>query len=292
MDLEKVKHYIDLAIKENNNFKLLGGEPTDYPYFKEVLEYIQENKVREFLLVTNLLFKEDIRNLLKEFTIKNRNVISFLLNSTDLEFSDRMKRFEENIDAISASKNNITLGITLDASKTVEYYKDYLKKYIYPLRNKVSSRFRLSIAFPGEGEDKDYHRVVNNKEYGNMFYEVYKDLNENGYNISVDCVTFPCMFTDQQRDYIKRVSEKKDMRNLHICKNPAIDVFADGSVSYCYPTKWIKEEMGQSVYEVNTKVDMQYYKFEKKAKKPKECLTCNFYLDKVCKGPCLAFEVK
>lgn len=49
MNLDTAKALVDISIENGiKNFKLIGGEPTLYPYFFEILEHLMQSNIRCF----------------------------------------------------------------------------------------------------------------------------------------------------------------------------------------------------------------------------------------------------
>ncbi len=88
MSMEQFKKYLDMSLPQDQP-KLLRGEPTQHPNFKEMVGELL-NRKRDFTLISNFLFDDDILEIIME-AIRNVKV-SFLINSTNLDFSeDRLK---------------------------------------------------------------------------------------------------------------------------------------------------------------------------------------------------------
>ena len=71
-----------------------------------------------------------------------------------------------------------------------------------------------------------------------------------------------------------------------------MDVFADGTVSYCYPLKNVidlKMKEYNSVPEIQSALNVEYQIAKSKICLPEECSKCEFKKCGICEGPCLAF---
>ena len=71
-----------------------------------------------------------------------------------------------------------------------------------------------------------------------------------------------------------------------------MDVFADGTVSYCYPLKNVidlKMKEYNSVSEIQSALNVEYQISKSKICLPEECSNCEFKKYGMCEGPCLAF---
>lgn len=88
MELEIAKKLIDISIYNGvKNFKLIGGEPTIYPFFWDVIEYIIKTKA-SITIVTNgiKLADDDFCNKLKDYNYSKLHLGISLKGSTDEEY--------------------------------------------------------------------------------------------------------------------------------------------------------------------------------------------------------------
>lgn len=88
MDLDTAKKLIDISIEIGvKNIKLIGGEPTIYPYFFELLEYIMNYNI-SITIVTNGIRLSDIKfcRALKKYNYSKMNLGISIKGSSDEEY--------------------------------------------------------------------------------------------------------------------------------------------------------------------------------------------------------------
>jgi len=109
LSYEEWQRVIDELVKENVFYvNLSGGEPTQNPFFKEIIKYLA-SKGLHFIITTNGVFSEDIRN----FIIKNKEYligIKISLDGPDPEshcFLRLNSDGKENFEIFNITYNNI-----------------------------------------------------------------------------------------------------------------------------------------------------------------------------------------
>jgi len=287
MSLEQFENLID---KTNTRIKLLGGEPTQHPLFKEFVELLIK-KNRPFTLISNFLFNNDILELLIDAGKKIN--IQYLVNATDLDKFNRIKLWSKNYTALykaaypNDQEENISVGLTI-YNNDKKYYINYLNFLI----NNVPAleRLRISINFPGNKEDKEDFYFINNKELGKIVLALVSGAVHNGIAPSIDCILFPCMFENKEEyKYIKKFVNRLSLK-CGVDGVPA-DIFPDNTVSYCYPLKdtiAVDSTKYDSLDIVANDLIIRYKIIESIITPPAPCLECRFYKG-LCNGPCLGF---
>jgi organic radical activating enzyme len=293
MELEKLEEILNI---EGNQeiVQLLGGEPTLHSQFDKVLELCFK-KTKHVTLISNFLFSEDV---LKTITncIQQDYDISFLVNSTDLDISNRMETFKRNFNTIyellytKGKVFGISNSITIDEAKSKEYYIKYIDFLIDNLTN--ITWLRTSIRFPSEFEKGNFY-IINNTDLGDLIIAIVKKAAHNNIAVGLDCVKFPCMFKSPlDLNYITnflRGSEKSNCHNDGSCG--ALDFSTDGTLYHCYPCSRIKV-MGtdyNNIMEAGSDIKRLYNQAMQKVPRPETCLKCHWYKDGECDGPCLGF---
>lgn len=292
MSLDQVTALIDTY--NSKSIKLLGGEPTCHPQFKEIVEFLI-NRKKQFTLISNFLFSEDIRDFLLQKLTQGAN-IHFLVNSTDLDIQNRMTIWKNNYNCIYSllysynKEEDISCGITLYEKNSAEYYEEYLD-FLYENTSNIEI-LRVSLNFPGDENRKNANDVINNKQLGEKLLRVFNWCLTHHITPSPDCILFPCLFNNKEEfKFIKKYSNK-DLRFKCGYTGAPADVFADGIVSYCYPLKGaidLQLKDYESADEIQTAFLTEYQIAKSKVQLPKNCLTCDFLKSKICDGPCLAF---
>jgi len=289
MTMETYKSLLD-KVSENDSIKLLGGEPTQHPNFKEFFEEAL-SRDRSVTLISNFLFNQDILDTILKNVRKKE--FSILINSTDLDKLDRMKTFSRNYNTLYNAmyeidtESNLSIGITFEKNKDWKYYIDYLN-FVNDNLVKIES-LRLSI--PNPDKIKGDFFFLNNKDFGKKFLYVAKWAIDNGISPRLDCILYPCMFENKEEwKFINKfINNMRTTCGNDGCPN---DIFPDKTASFCYPVK-------ESIKIDSTKYDnsdqmtkdmmLRYQILESKMKLPEACTICKFKSNNMCNGPCLAY---
>lgn len=279
--------------RDNQNMgyiKILGGEPTQHPEFERFLEELPKRNIKA-TLISNFLFNEKILEIIKK-SLDHGIINGFLINSTDLDQKNRIKKFSRNYNTIYEylyqfeREQDLSCGITFDIyEKDVDYYLNYIQSLNDSLLN--IERLRISLPFPGDQEEKNKFPFIHNKKAGSMFLAAIQKSLSLGIKPSIDCTVYPCMFENREEwKYVKKFVEKYNID----CGGVPADLFPDGTVSYCYPLKEkIKVNSNKHKDLKGTINEMQerYKLIMSMVEKPKQCTSCGFFKQDVCHGPCL-----
>lgn len=275
--------------QENNEIKLLGGEPTQHSKFKDILNICEERNTH-VTLISNFLFSQEI----KEFIIKyiNRgNKISFLINSTDLNFNNRMNIFRDNYNHIYEEMYNLdtetemNCGITIDENKSIE---EYIKYIDFLIENLIAiENMRLSLRFPGEKEENQFY-FINNHSLGDKFVLILKKLMNENIPSNLDCIHFPCMYSSKEE--LKFVEKFMKNSNRFSCgESCPSDYLPNGKTLFCFPNSDISVNYDdfKTQTEIALKLKEEYYNKKNKITLPAECTVCHYR--NICDGPCMGF---
>lgn len=275
----------------NQPVKLLGGEPTMHPNFKEFVDIAIEQN-RQVVIISNFLFNDDILDFIKSRI--NKANLGFLVNSTNLDIQDRMARFSKNYNEIFkeaykySKEESISCGITFENSD-ISYYLNYLN-FLKTNLCKIE-RLRMSLNFPGDKDNKNKFFFLNNKEYGKLFIAMTQACLTNCIMPSIDCIIFPCMFSN--REEIKYIHKFSDIFNTRCNQLGApADIFPDETISYCYPLRnAIKVDSNDHTVldSADRELSLKYEIAKSNVIPPEPCQTCEFIKKGSCEGPCLGF---
>lgn len=196
-----------LNFHKRNNIKhvrLIGGEPTLHPQFKEILTRIANDPFFDHIhIFSNLTFGESIRNHI--WLISNFKRITILPNVNEKSEigSVLYKRVIDNIAFLTQDPRREIIG-----SVGINIYSpDMDYSYIFDIANQFNiPSIRWSITTPNYPITKDFDV----KAYFRSFVPLLRNFFTDGvrYNrtLSLDCNTLPfCVFDD------------KDFRYLHAC---------------------------------------------------------------------------
>jgi len=298
MTLENFKKILDMSEEDTGDrgLSILGGEPTQHPQFKEFLGIALDRSFK-ITLISNFLFSEDIRNFILSKLEEPQVKIAFLVNSTDLDIGNRLDLFKINYNAIysklysSNKESRITCGITVDTSKSANYYLTYLSLLKKTLTGIES--LRISLSFPGEDSGKNIFPFIYDFESGDMLILLIKKCLDLGIPPALDCIVFPCMFSNREKlkyvqKFIKNFKTKCNQEN----NGGPLDIFPNMSASFCYPNRKISiENIEEFKYlsKVSKILSSEYDKAKVNISLPVECRECIYYKENMCEGPCLAF---
>jgi len=290
MELETFKKLFAKVPPNSRIIKLLGGEPTLHPNFKEIVDIVLARNF-PLTIITNLLSDEDIFRFLAQKYYKKYN-INFLINATDLDINNRLDKWVRNYKIIhhAAYKNDmemsISIGLTLQNENNVNYYIDYLNTIID--RIKLVDTVRLSLPFPANESEKENFFFINNKKLGEKFLKICSFLIQNGIQPDLDCCIYPCVF--ENKEYFKLML--KFVKNFKTsCTGIPADVFPDETMSHCYPLRNILKvnvNKYKTLLEALEDLKRRYNVMESLIMLPKECQQCGFRNSGLCHGPCLA----
>lgn len=300
MSIDTFRKFLDK--ETDQNVKLLGGEPTSHPQFKEFLDIVLKETNKNVTIISNFLFKESVLETIVEYIqefIKDKRQIYFLVNCTELDVKNRMNVFKYNYTMLYSLlykydlEGNLSCGITLETNKDAKFYIDYIN-FLYENMGMIED-FRLSIAFPGTNDDKKTNMYINDTDTGKKLISIVKHLNNINVPSHIDCIIFPCMFENKEEyKYIKKFMSQVRFRCGRNAGAPA-DIFADGSIIYCYPLKdTIKTNLNihKNGVAARDNIGLKYQIIEGNMILPEACQKCVHYENNVCAGPCLGLYSK
>jgi organic radical activating enzyme len=290
MSFDFFKEILDKTPKDKE-IKLLGGEPTLHPEFELFLEELKKRN-RKVVLISNFLFGDKQLSAILNFMDNHK--LSFLANSTDLDQStERIEKFTKNYKTIYKKlyqrdeENLMACGYTFEREKNYKYYleyTDFLLKHILKIE-----RLRLSLEFPWKEEEKNKFDFINDKSIGEKFLVMVKKALNIGAKPSIDCIVLPCFFLNKEEyKYVTKFSDKFKT----ICSTGAWDVFPDGTLSYCYPTKdalTIDIHKHRNFVAAGEEISIRYKVVESIVDLPEACKECPMRKSMNCAGPCLGF---
>lgn len=290
ISVEEFKKLLDKDNDKGNMIKLLGGEPTQHPYFRDIVNSLIE-KGKGMSLISNFLFREEVLDIILD--AMDRTKVSFLVNSTNLDEKNRIGLWSKNYTTVFNklySRNLeevISAGITIEEEKGAAYYYEYLT-WLLKSVPKIE-RLRVSINFPGQIEDKDPYRIINNKNLGEIFLTIIQFCLDNYILPSLDCVIYPCIFNNKEE---LKVAQKFMQKYETVCSGSPSDLFPDRTISHCYPLKEsikVNYDKYRTSEEAVGDLTTRYKVIEGMIPPPEECLKCLYFKMNACKGPSLCF---
>lgn len=257
MSLEQVEKTLD--DHEGMTLRMLGGEPTMHPQFRDML-LMAVRKERHVHVFSNLLFDDSVRESIQE--AGDHTVVRVLANATCLNCQPgRLEKWLANWNALVGRVTIMRPGLTLVPGK------DYVS-YLDMLLGKIKTPdVRVSLAMPTRDEHLGDTRI------GDQLLKLKEVCERHGSTMTLDCMVYPCMFREPHPELTRTK-----------CEQIPADIFADFSVSYCFPTrKKLTTSYGPGMLDELRKL---YDELMAETMLPVKCMTCG-HLRKTCNGPCM-----
>jgi hypothetical protein len=274
MTLPQVRQYLEWA--QNRHVKFLGGEPTMNPHFSTIVDHMIYSN-REFTLISNFLFGWSTMKLLQGAS-KDCS-IGYLVNATELDVGNRLKIWKQNYNGLKDTAADIVCGLTVQPGDNPTEYVRWLMTHV------DIKKLRVSIDMGGESP-------IGNVQLGDAITELVGAMSEVGIPVDIDCVMYPCMFKTLPLMGFVGAKELNIPMFRPKCPSPAVDVFPDNTMKYCYPVKDIKLSIdSDSTIEWHVDQLNRLYRIGiNNRETPNICKDCEYY-EYICEGPCLATRV-
>lgn len=312
-DLDFLKNVISEMIAVSGNstnvsqVKLLGGEPTRYPKFVELMEWLTDiarsrmesnTPMSTICVISNFLYDNDaIAKSMKDF-IDTRSPFSLLINVAEMtqKQKDMVAKNVRYLMESNFDKTSMTFGFTINPKLKFEYYKDildYLEKEIISMHRKIKVEseylpihIRLSLANPERGTAKFSDLLKNKELYSQTISNFVSWGKDNDAKIRFDCGIYPCLFDKKVLPFILDWSEGFQSG----CGGSAFDLFPTGRMINCYPGKDIESNYHkyESILPLTNEVDLRHKIFRASQEYPVECQACEDFMKK-CNGPCSGY---
>ncbi|PLY01244.1 MAG: hypothetical protein C0624_10780 [Desulfuromonas sp.] len=276
MSREKLRYIMDFLEKTGDKqFRLLGGEPTHHPEFKEIVTEALERGFHVHVF-SNAMMPKETADFLADIP---QGKISFLCNVSP-QACDAPADKEKVSYALEKLGGRAQVGITLTEP---EFEYEFLIEMIN--RYKLRPRIRIGIAQPIVGEDNDFLKPADYKATGTNIVAMAEDCASRNIMIGFDCGMTHCMFTEEEMGRLMMKSE--GFRS--VCE-PIIDVGPNLDVWHCFPlsevlnTRLDKYDIRADVTAAYRKKASPYRAFGCMA----ECLNCKHRKWGQCSGGCMA----
>ncbi len=231
--LENFKKVVEFIKADGTDrIGLIGGEPTVYSHFKEVIEILNaDEKIKQVVIYTNGL------NLDKYLDILGNEKIHFLINCNSAsDIGEAMfDKLKSNIKALKEVNKNYTLGINI-YSKNMDY------QYIFELlRIADSHNLRFSTALPNDTKEHTEDILAGFKEMKSVLRSFWLDCKKNDISPHNDCNSIPdCLLDVEDKRLLLELSQigKKYVTSnpIQSCRtcNPVIDILPDLTAVRCF----------------------------------------------------------
>lgn len=234
MNLNTAKKLIDISIDIGvKNIKLIGGEPTIYPYFFELLEYLINSNIG-ITIVTNgiKLADEDFCKTLKKYnyskmrlgiSIKGSSDEEYLIDCGSRSYSLLLKGLK-NCDKFGLDYS-LSYVLTDENIKTLEVFANNIK-----LAGITKTIFMVYCNDVITQENNDNNRLQLKMDYDfSNKYELINNILESKFKIHQ---TFPlCMC--EPTTYAKMFEKGQVYTTCHVHKRNGLIFDTDGSILLC-----------------------------------------------------------
>jgi len=259
--------------------RILGGEPTLHPDFKEIMALTKDTG-QKILLFTNGFFSDEILNYLMNISPE---ILRVMVNVTPL---DSMK------EKVIARQRHVIKKLGPRAALSFNIYRpnisfDVLIELIEG--SEAQKMVRLGLALPclhGNNESlypRQYPYV------GSRIVSFATQAANHDIRISFDCGFVQCMFSNEGLEALKLAKADIGWR----C-NPILDITPAGQVLHCFPlaemySKPLKDGFKAGVLRAEF---VEQSKDFRQAGIYRDCYLCDLKHSKVCLGGCLAATIR
>lgn len=291
--LENFKKVVDFITRDSEQLGLIGGEPTLYSHFDDVLDILINNhKIKTVTLYTNGLLIDKYTDKLADKKFR----ILINCNSEKNLGETLFSKLKDNIQKLSEiKKENLFLGINV-------YDGEYDYSYIFPLLKLTSSKvLRISYSLKNIQKENTDHILDEFNSVKPIFIKLFEQCLENRIIPSFDCNSIPyCLYDNQERKLLMKIVELSKELNINYslvaaCSTcePVLDIFPDLFVGRCFGmAKYEKVDLKNfsSLAQIRTYFKNKIDIFAKLAYVRSECAQCKFNLADKC-SICFAYKL-
>ncbi|MBQ8887741.1 MAG: radical SAM protein [Candidatus Gastranaerophilales bacterium] len=228
--IENLIKVINFITKDGTSrIGLIGGEPTLYSKFRELIKILDKNnKVKDVIIYTNGIEIDKYINHL------NPKKYSLLLNCNSPEqLGENYVKLKNNLLLLKKANLTFKLGLNLWNSNFA---------YIFELLKLINRNdLRFSYAIQNDKKVNNSNIIEEFKKQKSLLFDFFNACLIRNIVPSYDCNSFPdCIFTNEEKILlvkIKQLAEKYDVDSpISSCRtcNPVIDIFPDLSAIRCF----------------------------------------------------------
>ena len=294
MSLEDFK--LVLAFHKQNNMRvvrLIGGEPTLHPQFKEFVNLIVQDDFFEGVhIFTNGTFNSDIALFL--FNIPTDKGVTLLFNvNEDSYLKERREQVYNNVRLLSKRMNYVN-GVESPCLTTIGinfYSPNQEYKFVIDLAEECNIPYiRWSITIPNTQEKIDYRTYV--RSFFNLLIDFFYLCLISGKQVTQDCNAIPlCAFEAEEiQEFLYLVPNLFTQTSCI----PVFDVTPDLKVARCFGMSEYQEVNlleYDNIQDLADEFNFLFRKIEKKILYP-ECESCAVFVrngEKSC--GCMKYRV-
>lgn len=278
---EEYKKHIDFLNRLNEEeVRLIGGEPLLHPNIKRFVNYATVKGIKRVLIFTNGLLLD------KMYNIANIEKVDYLVNINSPENigQENYNKIINNLKNYPV-KNRCMIGINI--------YKENqdIKFFLNAIKETKPPKIRVGIASLNYKKASKIDMFEYYKSLKPVLLELIEYCLKTKTEISIDCNGIPpCCFNDEEKEMLKQ----KNVWDLIDNRCSAVfDILPNGDFIRCFPVSEVItlkdytqyqtfKDMKNALYEPFKKINDKRYN-------RKECENCEYKRLGKCKGGCLSF---
>lgn len=281
LSLDGFEERLDFLARSGiDEVRLLGGEPTMHPQFKELLRRTRATGKR-VVLFTNGLMPDDALQALASIPSEECMV---LVNVTPPQGKQQARIAGKQEATIRYLGERVILGVNL-------YRTDQDLDFLLPLVTGSSCKrsIRVGMAQPCLSGTNQYLVPNQYRAVAVRLLAFVRVAAKEGVLLDLDCGFVRCMFSDGEVAELRALGCKLEWR----C-NPILDIDLQGRVIHCFPLA----QLASLPLTPDTDAPALRRSFEdltrpyRQAGVYKECSTCGFKGRNECTGGCLAMTIR
>lgn len=221
MDFEKAKEAVEeLKRRKVKRIVLIGGEPTIYKYFTDLIQFIRDRNILVTVATNGKQFKDlafakkviDAGVSKIDFSIKAFSEEEYFKNTGNYGLEDM----------IIGYKNLMDLGFNPSLSYVIAENNPYnIDELIRFLENNNFTKICLQFIKPILSIDNSFE-APDLKQMGNLVEEIYNKMKNTKINYSIE-ISFPlCLIKEEILE--KLMKEKRVFNCCHITKGSGINI--------------------------------------------------------------------
>ena len=264
------------------HISLLGGEPTLHPYFIEFVIYLLQRGFHVTVFTSAVISHNKLQNFSESLKNVNPDQLSFVVNLNHPEISNIKE--QKKVDEFLYEFNHYaTLGYNI-------YKPDFNLEFLVEKINNfgLNRNIRIGIAHPIPGENNSYIKVEELKTMIDNFMKHLPIFEQYKIVPGFDCGLPLCMISEMQLGQLFKISRG----HVNFGCGPAVDIGPNMEVWSCFPL-WNFNK--RSIFEFNSLQEIRAF-FDELHQKVRtemggilfECDTCNYRMEGMCSGGCLA----
>ena len=266
-----------IRASDQSQIRLMGGEPTLHPKFKEIVDLIISNGMTA-ILFSNGYISDTRLQYLESLPVEK---IALLVNLNAKWYAPNSE--VQRLEVFTALNKKITLGFTiLNPIFDLTQYFEWIKTY------QLQPKLRLGLAQPTLFGDNQYlSPKLYKKAAQSILINAYHAHRQN-IQLEFDCGFVRCMFTEEewhQLDTFGVVSECRCAPNL--------DIDLDGHIFHCFSLSQISTPLNQhqTINAAYSQIEDQIKNFRESGIYP-NCSTCQEKINGQCSGGCLSITMR